>query len=65
MPYFSAIALTVSVIPGQRNHLLLGDQPQGLVLSGCRAALVVGEDNFDFGPAQTGKAGIFRKRKGA
>ena len=48
---------------GERDHLLFGNQPQRLVLSGCRAALVIGEDNLHLGAAETGQAGVLRQRE--
>ena len=48
---------------GQRHHLLLGDQPQRLVLPGGRAALVVGEHHLDLGAAEAGEAGVLRQRE--
>ena len=48
---------------GERNHLLFGDQPQGLVLSGRGAALVIGENHLDLGAAEPGEAGILRQRE--
>src|SRR5256714_4327234 len=48
---------------GERDHLLFGNQPQRLVLSGCRAALVIGEDNLYLGAAETGQAGVLCQRE--
>ena len=47
----------------QRNHLLLGDQAQRLVLAGGRAALVVGENHFHLGAAETGQTGPLGHRQ--
>ena len=48
---------------GERDHLLFGDQPQRLVLSGRGAALVVGEHHLDLGAAEAGEAGVLGQRE--
>ena len=48
---------------GQRHHLFFRDQAQRLVLSGRRAALVVGEDHLDLGAAEAGEARVLRQRE--
>ena len=48
---------------GERHHLLFGDQPQRLVLSGGGAALVIGENHFDLGAAEAREPGILRQRE--
>ena len=48
---------------GERHHLFFGDQPQRLVLSGGRAALVVGKHHVDLGAAEPRQSGVFRQRE--
>ena len=47
----------------QRDHLLLGDEAQRLVLARCGGALVVGEDDLDLGAFEPGQALAVRERK--
>ena len=44
-------------------HLFFGDQPQGLILSRSRCALVIGKNHLDLGPFHIGQARLFGQRQ--